>query len=83
MEVTFEKIGNIPLQATNVNGEMFYNLADVMEQKNAKPTLCNRMNNPLHISGRIVWGWRMVDGNFLESVFVDRSCAEHLLRNET
>ena len=76
MEVRIERLRDVPLQVVHTaDGDAFYNLADISEHLNVKPDLQNGMQ----ISGQIVWGWRLVGGNFVESVFVDQACAEQLL----
>lgn len=81
MEVRIERLRDVPLQVVHAeDGEAFYNLADISERLKVKPDLQNGMQkSPMHISGQIVWGWRLVGGNFVESVFVDQACAEQLL----
>lgn len=81
MEVRIERLRDVPLQVVHTaDGDAFYNLADISEHLNVKPDLQNGMQkSPMHISGQIVWGWRLVGGNLIESVFVDRMCAEKLL----
>ena len=81
MKVKIERLQDVPLQVVHTaDGDAFYNLADISERLNVKPDLQNGMQKSLmHISGQIVWGWRLVGGNFVESVFVDQACAEQLL----
>lgn len=81
MDFSIEKLNEVPLQVLHsAEGETLYNLADIAEKLDVKPDLQNLMKqSPMHISGKIVWGWRLVGGNLIESVFVDRMCAEKLL----
>ena len=81
MEITIERVGGIGVQVIEQMGEKFYCLSDIMEHTATKPSIRNGFKkNPINISGRIVWGSRMVDvNNYIESIFVDGCCMMDIL----
>ena len=74
----FEHLGGV--QFVEQDGAKFYDLAGVMDALGVKPSWKNGIEKaPVAISGKIVWGLRMVAGNYIESVFLDEDATKELV----
>lgn len=82
MELTFKRIdAGAGAQTVTVDGEEYYCLADVMEHIGAKAKMLHEKNTPKHISGKIVWGQRLVGASLIESVFIDKEGMNRILED--
>lgn len=81
MDITWERVDGVGIVQTSMSdGEKFYNLADVMNVLGLKPSWKNGIEKqPTILSCRIVWGLRCVDGNFIESAFIDQAGLDDLV----
>lgn len=81
METTWKRIDSVGIvQTLKRDGETFYSLDDVANALGLKPSWKNGIEKqPVRLSGRIVWGLRFVDGNYIESVFIDECGLEGLV----
>ena len=80
MELTFKRIdAGAGAQTVTVDGEEYYCLADVMEHIGAKAKMLNEKSTHKHISGKIVWGQRLVGASLIESVFIDKEGMNRIL----
>lgn len=82
MNITFHRIDeSMGAQTITINEEKFYCLADIMEQTGAKGKMLHEKNTPKHISGKIVWGQRLVGASLIESVFIDKEGMNRILED--
>ena len=74
----FDHIGGV--QYVERDGAKFYDLAGVMDALGVKPSWKNGIEKaPVAISGKIVWGLRMLGGNYIESVFLEEHATKELV----
>lgn len=74
----FDHLGGV--QYVERDGVKFYDLAGVMDALGVKPSWRNGTEkDPIAISGKIVWGLRMVAGNYIESVFLEEHATKELV----
>lgn len=82
LKVTWERVDGLGgIQTAVKEGETFYSLLDTLDAIGLKPSWKNGTEKqPVRLSGRIVCGLRFVDGNYIESVFIDKECLDGLIR---
>ena len=74
----FDHLGGV--QYVERDGAKFYDLAGVMDALGVKPSWKNGIEKaPVAISGEIVWGLRMLGGNYIESVFLEEHATKELV----
>lgn len=82
MELNFKRVDNIGIVTTKeINGKTYYNLADILEaiKVKEKGLLGAEKNIPIQISGEIIWGYRNIGMNLIESIFIDQDGMDKLL----